>query len=130
MDVHPLSFGRLIIVQPDLAEIIVNEGIEMNSPMIVELYDFLKTHMNSPFFLLINKVNEYTYDTDVQFNFATIEDIHSVAVAADTRAKRLITKNLALVAGVNPDAKNLSLKIFTNRDQALEWLIGQKKAKQ
>lgn len=118
-----LSFGKVNILHPDMAEIIVHEGVEMNSSMVNEFYKFMTENLTSPFFLLINKVNDYSYDSETQFNFGTLEKINSIAVVANTRAKQLSAENLALVAGVNPKSRNLNLKIFADRDEALRWLM-------
>ena len=41
MSRHRLSFGEIIILKPNLAEVIVDDGIEMDLKMVEEYHEFL-----------------------------------------------------------------------------------------
>lgn len=66
MELHELSFAKIIILREDIAEVIVNEGVEMTVEMVDEYHNFLLSHLRAPFSLLVNKLNAYTYDFDAQ----------------------------------------------------------------
>ena len=55
MDLHELSFGKMIVLSDDLAEVIVDEGVEMDLQMVDEYHEWILEHLDSPCMLLINK---------------------------------------------------------------------------
>ncbi len=118
MDLHELSFAKIILLREDIAEVIVNEGIEMNMEMVEEYHDFLSSNLSHPFSLLVNKVNSYTYDFDAQINLATLDEIKAMAIVSYNRITKISTENLAL----RPRAVDWNLKIFSSRAEALAWL--------
>lgn len=119
MDLHELSFAKIIILREDIAEVIINDGIEMNAEMVDEYHNFLLSHLHAPFSLLINKVNSYTYDFQAQEKLATLKEINAMAVVAYNRATRISTEMLATF----PRNVDWNLRIFSNRDEALAWLL-------
>ena len=54
----------------------------MNAQMVAQYHEFLLSHLQAPFALLINKVNAYSYDFDAQEKLATLEQISATAVVA------------------------------------------------
>ena len=123
MDSHQLPFAQINIIQKDIAEVIVNDGIEMNLEMVEDYHNFLQSHLVSPYSLLINKINKYTYDFDAQLKLATLKEINVMAVVAYNNTTNLTTQSLAAM----PRNKNWNLSIFPDREQALLWLINQQK---
>ena len=118
MNSHQLAFAQINIIQDDIAEVIVNDGIEMTLEMVEQYHDFLQSHLVSPYSLLINKINQYTYDFDAQMKLATLEEINVMAVVAYNQTTNLTTQALAAM----PRNKNWNLSIFPDREQALLWL--------
>ena len=96
MDLHELSFAKIIILRDDIAEVMINDGIEMNPGMVDQYHDFLLSHLRSPFALLINKVNAYTYSFEAQQKLASF-----------------------------PRDEDWNISIFPDHDQALGWLISE-----
>lgn len=121
MDSYELPFAKIIILRDDLAEVIVNEGVQMDLAMVHQYHDFLLSHLHPPFSLLINKVNAYTYDFDAQEQLATLKEINAIAVVAYSRVTEIVTETLASY----PRDVQWNLEIFSNRDEALEWLLAQ-----
>ena len=56
MDLHELPFAKIIILQDDLAEVLIDEGVVMNAQMVAQYHEFLLSHLQAPFALLINKL--------------------------------------------------------------------------
>ena len=81
------------------------------------------SHLRPPFALIINKINSYTYDFHAQRKLATLKEINYMTVVAYTRMTRLTTESLAAI----PREVNWNLKIFSNRDEALAWLLSSHK---
>ena len=120
INLHELSFAKIIIISDSIAEVIINEHVEMTLAMVKQYHEFLLSHLVSPFSLLINKVNAYTYDFDAQVNLATLEEINAMAVVAYTRSTKISTEYLTSSV---PRTVEWKLKIYSNRDEALNWLI-------
>jgi len=118
MTLYELSFARIIIFEEDLAEVIINQGVEMTESMVDEYHDFLRRHLHAPFSLLVNKINDYSYDFEAQKKLAAIPEIHQMAVVAYKRS----TENVTRLMTVIPREYEWKLKIFSDRDAALEWL--------
>ena len=124
MDLHELPFAKIIILRDDIAEVMINDGVEMDMNMVDQYHDFLLTHLRAPFSLLINKVNAYTYDFHAQEELATLKEIKAMAVVAYNRVTRIATETLASF----PRDVKWNLQIFSNRDEALAWLVSQQEA--
>ena len=121
MDLHELTFAKIIILREDIAEVMINEGVNMDLDMVKEYHEFLLSHLRAPFSLLINKINSYTYDFEAQEELATLEEIRAMAVVAYNRVTRIATETLASF----PRDVEWNLEIFSNRDDALKWLLVQ-----
>jgi len=123
MEIYELPFAKIIILRDDIAEVIINEGIEINMDMVEQYHDFLLSHLHAPFSLLINKVNAYSYDFSAQGKLATLKEINAIAVIAYRRSTEIATEELAS----HPRDVEWNLKIFPNRDDALDWLLSEQR---
>jgi len=123
MEFHELPYAKIIVLQDDIAEVIIDDEIVMDEVMVDHYHGFLLSHLNAPFSLLINKVNSYTYDFNAQMKLATLVEINAMAVIAYTR----VTKNTTELLASYPRSKEWNLKVFSNRDEALNWLILEQK---
>jgi len=91
----------------------------MTLEMVEQYHKFLLSHLVSPFSLLINKINSYTYNFDAQMNLATLKEINAMAVVVYTRASKISTEYLKSSV---PRKTDWNLEIYSNRDEALNWL--------
>ncbi len=114
----PLSFGQIYRLQPDLAEVIIDEGIEMTLAMVEQYHHCLLTHLRAPFSLLINKRNRYTYNYAAQAQLATLKEINAMAVVAYNRFTEIATQSLIEF----PREVTWNLELFSAREPALVWL--------
>ena len=119
MNVHELSFSKIILLSESIAEVIINEGVELDEKMVEQYHEFLLSHLIAPFSLLINKVNSYSYNFGAQINLATLKEINAMAVVTYNRPAEVATHNLAIAV---PRPVEWNLKVFSNRDKALDWL--------
>ena len=118
MDLHELPFAKIIILREDIAEVLINEGVEMDIKAVNHFHDFLLSHMRHPFSLLINKINHYSYDFAAQSKLGALKESSAIAVVAYSRITEISTES---VASFPRDVK-WNMKIFSNRDEALSWL--------
>jgi len=125
MDKRALSFATIIPLRNDIAEVIVDEGVELDLDMVREYHRYLLANFNSPFSLLVNKIHAYTYTFEAQLNLATLEEINVMAVVAYNRATKVSTENLA---NSIPRQIEWNLRIFNERSSAVSWLVEQQSA--
>ena len=126
MDLHELPFAKIIILRDDIAEVMINDGVKMDIAMIEQYHDFLLSHLRTPFSILVNKINSYTYDFDAQEKLATLKEINAMAVVAYNPVTEITTEILASY----PRNVKWNLRIFSNRDDALAWLLSQQELSQ
>ncbi|WP_435627601.1 hypothetical protein [Candidatus Ferrigenium straubiae] len=118
MELHELRFGKIILLSSSIAEVIIDDGVEMDEAMVNEYHEFLIAHLQAPFNLLINKINSYSYDFVAQMNLATIGQIKAMAVVAYNRITERSTESLI----ATPRKAEWNIKIFSNREAAMQWL--------
>lgn len=118
MSNYKLSFGTINVLQKNLAEVIVNEGILMDEVMIDEYHDFLLNTLEAPFGLLINKIHSFSYTFGAQKSIAHLDEMNSMAVVAKTSGAVMSTETLINVNG----NINRNIKLFQGKEEALAWL--------
>ncbi|MBN4047240.1 hypothetical protein JYU05_01705 [bacterium AH-315-P13] len=118
MITHKLSFGEITILQEDIAEVIVNHGVEINLEMVGEYHEFLLTEMRHPFSVLVNILNCYTYTFEAQQQIGTLIQFNSIAIVAYREISKNNVKNIMRVQKEN----TWKIKIFDDRQVALNWL--------
>jgi len=121
MVLHKLSFGSIEIIRNDIAEVVIDEGIEMNENMVEQYHSFLLLHLQAPFSLLINKINSYSYTFNAQVKLDTLVEINAIAVIAYSQGAMLTTELLASY----PRDIEWNMNVFSNRDRALTWLFSE-----
>lgn len=122
MEQHELSFLKIIILRADIAEVIVNEGVELNIEMINEYHEFLLSHLKSPFSLLINKINAYTYDFDAQRALGTLDELNVISVVVYNELSEMNINNLATNV---PRSVPWNMQMFATREDALHWIFSE-----
>lgn len=118
MELHILSFGTVTLLRPDMAEIIVSEGVEMDMVMVEEYHDFVSEHLTDPCGILINKKNRYSYTFDAQATLSTLKQIKAIAILVYSDAARIATETLMKLPTPSPR----TMKIFADREAGMKWL--------
>jgi hypothetical protein len=118
MKTFDLSFGTVTVLRQDLAEVIIDQGIEMDLDMVDEYHMFVSEFLADPCAILINKLHQYTYSFEAQLAISNLEKIKAIAVVAYTDASRTVSETLMKL----PTHKQWNMRIFFDRDSALRWL--------
>jgi|SRR5690606_27019400 len=113
-----LSFATISILEKNLAEIIIDEGIIMDEVMVDEYHDFLLTNLTAPFSLIINKRHCYSYTFEAQKTICNLKEIHLMAVIVTTNGALMATETLIKINEQN----NWNIEMFNDRDLALKWI--------
>ncbi|NRD24827.1 hypothetical protein HNV10_16355 [Winogradskyella litoriviva] len=118
MKTYKLSFGEIIILKDNLAEVIINEGVLLDIEMVYEYHNFLLKHLTAPFSLLINKKYPYTYTFRAQKEIGNLEEINLMAVTVEGFNGKKSTEFLIALNKSN----NWNIKTFSTRLEALSWI--------
>ncbi|MEN3322757.1 hypothetical protein VP395_03395 [Mariniflexile soesokkakense] len=118
MKTYKLSFGTISIIESNIAEVIVNDGVEMDEVMVDEYHDFLLNYLEVPFSLLINKLNSYSYNFKAQKMIVNLKEINAMAVVVGTSGGLMSTETLIKMNENN----NWNILLFHKREEALSWL--------
>ncbi|KXI28251.1 hypothetical protein [Paraglaciecola hydrolytica] len=122
MVLHSLGFAKIVLLADDIAEVIIDQGVVMDLSMVNRYHDFLLSHLQAPFSLLINKINEYSYDFNAQMKIANIPQIKAMAIVTYTRQSEFTTQ---LLAETTYRQIVWNIQMFPQRDMALKWLYSQ-----
>ncbi len=117
-----LSFGTLEVIAPQIFEVIVDEGVEMNLRMVGEYHAALnQLRAGRSYRLLVNKRNTYTYTFEAQQALLDLAGLEVCAVVAETAGGTLGTRSLLSVGGHGRPLA-YEVRLFSARAPALEWL--------
>jgi len=119
MDRHQISFAKIYVIRQDIAEIIVDTGADIDLKMVAEIHQYLLLLFSDSFSLLINKSNAYSTQLDALIQFGTLSAINKIAVFAPNRLAQMSADFSASI----PSSANLNIQVFTDRDEALAWLV-------
>jgi hypothetical protein len=122
MQRYRLSFCNAIKLGDDIAELIVDEGVEFNLARVDEYHAWIAGHLQSPYLLLVNKLNAYNYDFASQIRIGTLPGIKAVGFVVYSKISKLGTQVMLSM----PRDANWVYRIFDNRDEALNWLERQR----
>ena len=114
-----LSFAEINLLKDNLAEVIVDEGVEMTSAMVDEYHAYLLDNLTAPFSILVNKLHSYSYDAEAQHKLGNLKEIDRMAVVSYRLSSTTATEQLAEL----PWNCDWNLQIFTDRETALSWLL-------
>lgn len=115
---YGFSFGKVHFIRQNLAEIIVDEGVDINVVMVDELHQLLLSILTAPFSLLINKKNSYSSQLDALEKFGNLPQINKIAVFAPNKMAQLSADFAVNI----PSSSSLNIRVFLSRDDALAWL--------
>lgn len=118
MEVHQISFATICVLRSDLAEITVDSGVDINLGMVDEIHQLLLSLFSHPFSLLINKSNAYSTQLDALIKFGALTAIDKIAIFAPNKLAKMSAEFSATI----PSSTVLNIEVFTERDDALDWL--------
>ena len=118
VELYELPFVKIIKLSDDIAEIIVNEGVDYDLDMVRQYHDWVRTHMADPCYILVNRLNSYSYTFEVQQQLDSLKQIKAIALVAYTRISKMSAQAVYKGTRLTP----LNCEIFDNREEALHWL--------
>lgn len=116
-----LQFGVIKMLNAHLVEVFIDKDIKVDLDMMIECEDMLSELMPGPYGLLLNEKQPHTYTPEAEAYFSEMENMQAMAVVVYTRFTDIASKYLQ---SFHEDAA-WNLKVFYDREKALEWLEGQ-----
>ncbi|WP_456436999.1 hypothetical protein [Psychroserpens sp.] len=120
MKVFLLPFGKINLLESNIAEIIINDGVVLDESMVIKYRNILQSHLETPFSLLINKEHGYSYTFDAQTTMGELDDVIAFrAVVVYSKSAEMATQ---ILMNINKN-NNWKIKIFRERQLAIDWLL-------
>ena len=122
MELHDIALGRIIKLNDDTAEVIASEGVEIDIPMVDEYHDWIDRNLPDKAFMLINRVNSYSYTYDAEKVIGTQPKIRATAILVYSRVSEITAEYMTSF----PRAIAWNARIFNSREEALGWIDSQR----
>ena len=120
--IFDLSFGKINIINNNIAEVLVDEGVIFTLEMCEEYDAFLLERFPEKFAILNNKIHKFSYTYEANLHIASLENLIAVAVVTYDKNSYLQSQNYKKLRLQD----HWLLKEFSGfkmgREQALEWL--------
>lgn len=118
MKVFILPFGKINLISPRIVEIIINDDVILGVTEVQTYHNLLRSHLQAPFSILVNKENAYSYTFEAQLEMGKLQDIVCRAVVNYNQSAEMATK---IIMNLNM-SRNWNIKLFKERQAALDWL--------
>jgi len=119
---HKLSFCSINILSDAIAEVIVNNNVEVSLEMVEEFDRFLLDKFTGSFGVLINAVNIYDYSFEAKLIVGSNENIKAIAVVNYNSKMKSITQNIVKLREVD----SWNVKFFSGLElgwqRGVDWL--------
>jgi len=116
------SFGLINIISTDIAEIIVDEGLEVTLEIVEEYDAILAQNFSGNYAVLINKINSYRYAFEALLTIGSAENQKAAAIISYGVESEQQTIDLKALRRID----NLNIKEFSGlnlgRASAIKWL--------
>lgn len=114
-----LSFARINILREDIAELVVNEGVELTAVQVRQVEDTLASYLKSPFSLLINKIYNYSYQFDAIIGMGKLPQLQAVAIVCHRQRSYFTVEPIIHLK----QSSQWQIRRFFSKADALEWLF-------
>ena len=121
MEEHRLPFASFIKLRNNLAEVVVDEGVEVNLQMVGMIHEWLLINLDPPFSVVVNRINGYSYTPEAQPYIGSLPQLKAVAQISYSEQTDRVVERLAEYPREHP----WNLKVFHNRTDAVDWAVHQ-----
>lgn len=112
-----LTVLDLIHYSNGIVELIADEGVTISGENAREMFDMISSLEPKVQAALVNRKNSYSFSFEAQRELGNYRDITAVAIMTHSR--------IAYLAAKFAHAKYYKLRVFMDRDKALQWLSKQ-----
>lgn len=123
METYRLSFCTVNILTDNIAEVIIDDNIEVSMEMVEEHDKFLCSVFKGNFGVLVNKINTYSYSLEAKFIMGSVVRMKAIASVFYSSQGMKSTQNIIEKRSMD----SLNLKLFSGYElgwqQAYDWLM-------
>jgi hypothetical protein len=119
---HQLSFAKINLLNKNVVEVIVDQGVVISLEMSEEYDHLLSELFTNNFAILVNSVNQYDFSFEAKLSMASHENLAAIAVVTyDEESKKSVGE---IAAMRELDGWNVRLFDGLNlgRQESLDWL--------
>ena len=117
---HLLSFCKIQIIDQNIVEVILNNGVEISGQMVDEFFTAIAGKMHDQISILLDKATHYSYNFDALLKLSESTKILNIGVVTYDELSR--SSAIFMMERFNKSNKNVHL--FETREDALAWLNG------
>jgi hypothetical protein len=114
MILDQLSFGTFQEIEPNIVEIIVDEGVDIDGRHIEQIEVGLLEKYDSSYALLINRLHAYSHTHVSMQKVAELKNLAAIAIVVYSD----ISRHAAMIHKVFQN----NVQVFDEKDSALVWL--------
>jgi hypothetical protein len=114
MILDDLDFGEFREIEPNIIEVIINEGVELRRSHIDLIEKGMLEQYDCPYACLVNRVNAYSHTHASMERVASMRNITRLAILVYSS----VAKHAAEVHKLYQD----NVRVFDDRDKAILWL--------
>jgi len=123
MEKYRLSFCTVNILTDNIAEVIIDDNIEVSMEMVEEHDKFLCSMFKGNFGVLVNKINTYSYSLEAKLLMGSVVNMKAIASVFYSSQGMQSTQNIMKKRSMD----SLNLKLFSGYElgwqQAYDWLM-------
>ena len=112
------QFGTVRMINANLAEIYINEGVKVDLQMAIECEEVMDLLMPGGYGLLLNERSSYAYTEEAEAYFSEMSNLRAMAVVLNTKFTDIASKYLQSFHS----EVDWNMKVFYDREKALVWL--------
>lgn len=122
---YRLEFCTVIHRDDDIAIIEIDEGVNLDADMARDLVELTEKELGDrPFALLSNRIHSYSLSFDAMSALANLPNLIALAIVIYSNKSQLLVETQNFFIST---MKKRPVKIFTEMEEAIDWLKGELK---
>ncbi|RHW76938.1 hypothetical protein [Colwellia sp. RSH04] len=119
---HRLSFASVKLINPNIAEVIVDAGVNISIEMVEEYEALLGQLFHDEFALIVNQINSYDYSFEAKLLIGSHEKLKAIAVIFYNKNAEKIASEIANLRRVDDFNVRLYPGLELGRQECMTWL--------
>jgi hypothetical protein len=114
MKLEDLDFGDFKEIEPQIVEVIINEGVVLDGDKIQRVEEgFLEKYSNR-YALLVNRINRYSHTHESMMRVSRLKNLAGMAI--------LVYEDFAKQVALIHELYQQNVSVFDDRGKAIAWL--------
>lgn len=117
---YTLSFGYILRVRENIAELLIDEGTTVTVDMYEEYLEFIHENFAKPYAVLLNSINQFSFSPAVNSKVGANNSLAAIATVTYSKPQR------AMIDKYENVDEEFNLRKFCGfnlgRNQAIQWL--------